>query len=70
MAIDFLKPARMDDFVTVETTARKIGGASLDLVQRLLRGEELLVAAEVKIGCVAAGRATRLPPLIRAKLTG
>ena len=70
MDIDFRKPARMDDLLSVETLARKIGGASLDLGQRLLRGEEPLVTAEVRIGCVARGRPIRLPTAIRAKIAG
>jgi acyl-CoA thioester hydrolase len=70
MSIDFLEPARMDDLLTIETLVRRIGGASLDLAQRALRGGAVLVAAEVRIGCVARGRPARLPPTIRAKLAG
>jgi acyl-CoA thioester hydrolase len=70
MGIDFLKPARMDDLLIVETLARRIGGASLDLAQRLLRGADVLVGAEVRIGCVADGRPVRLPAAIQAKLAG
>ena len=67
MSIDFRKPARMDDLLTVETEVRKIGGASLDLAQRVLRSTDVLVAAEVKIACIASGRPARLPAAIRAK---
>lgn len=70
MDIDFSAPARMDDLLTVETWVARIGGASLDLVQRVLRGADVLVTAEVKIACVAGGRPVRLPPDIRAKLAG
>jgi len=70
MKIDFHAPARMDDLLTIETRARKIGGASLDLAQRVLRGDDVLAAAEVRIGCVARGRPARLPATVRAKLAG
>jgi acyl-CoA thioester hydrolase len=68
MAIEFLKPARMDDALTVETALRAVGGASLALDQRVLRGEEVLITAAVTVACVAGGRAVRLPPGLRASL--
>ena len=70
MTIDFLKAARMDDELVVETRAVAVGGASVDLAQRVLRGDEVLAEADVKVACVANGRASRLPEWVRAKLTG
>lgn len=70
MQIDYLKPARMDDELTIETSTRSIGGATLDLDQRVLRGEEVLVTASVRVACIAEGRPARLPKDIRAKLEG
>ena len=68
MQIEYLKPARMDDELTIETTTRAIGGATLDLDQRVLRGAEVLVTASVRIACIAEGRPARMPKEIRAKL--
>ena len=68
MAIDWLKPARMDDVVSVETQIGAIKGASLTLHQRILRGEELLMTAEVLVALVADGKPARMPPSLRAKL--
>jgi acyl-CoA thioester hydrolase len=68
MVIDWLKPARMDDVVTVETTALAVKGASMRLAQRLLRAEEVLTTAEVTVACVAHGRPVRLPPAVRVRL--
>lgn len=68
MEIDWLKPARMDDVVTVETWPRELGGASMVLAQRILRGDAILLTAEVTVVAVADGRPKRLPPDIRAKL--
>ena len=70
MNIDFLKPARMDDMLVVETFAREVKGASAILAQRVLRGDELLVAADVRVAAVAEGRPIRLPVEIRRKLAG
>jgi acyl-CoA thioester hydrolase len=67
MDVDFQKPATMDDLLTVETEILELGGASLTLEQRVTREAELLVRAKVRIVCVEAGRARRLPPEVRAK---
>ncbi len=68
MSIEFLKPARMDEELTIETRIAKIGGASIEMAQRILRGEEPLVVAQVRVAAVAEGRAQRLPQAILAKL--
>ena len=69
MNIEFLRPARMDDLLAIETTPVEVGGASMELAQRALRGEEVLVTARVRVGCVANGRAARMPAEVRARLT-
>ncbi|MBG0811885.1 tol-pal system-associated acyl-CoA thioesterase [Methylosinus sp. H3A] len=67
MTIDFRKPAQMDDSLTVETIVREVSGASFDLDQRVLRGDEPLVSARVKIAAVEGGRPRRLPAEVREK---
>lgn len=69
MKIDFLKPAYMDDQLIVRTTTRELRGASMTLSQDVRRGEEILVAAEVRVACVRDGRAVRLPDSLRALLS-
>ncbi len=69
MTIDFIRPARMDDLIEVETGVGQCGGASLALVQTISRGGEMLLRAEVKIALVGAGRARRLPPELVEQLT-
>ena len=66
MTIDWLKPARMDDVVAVETRLAELRGATADLSQTILRGRELLVEARVVIACLAGGRPRRLPETLRA----
>ncbi len=68
MAIDFLKPAVMDDALIVETVTVAARGATMDLVQRVLRGDEVLVSAQVKVACVGGGRARRIPDGLRKRL--
>lgn len=68
MKIDFLKPARMDDVVEVRTTPREVSGASITLLQRVMRREEILVEAEVRVAFVAGGKAQRIPKALRAAM--
>ncbi len=68
MVIDWLKPALMDDDLIVETTPTVARGASLELSQRILRGEEVLVTASVTVACIGGGRARRIPEALRARL--
>jgi len=65
MRIEFLKPARMDDLLTVVTAPEEVKGASMWLTQRVMRGEEVLLEAHVKVACVAGGRARPIPKALR-----
>ena len=68
MLIDFVRPAVMDDLLTIETRATLARGATMELDQRILRGEEVLVTAQVKVACVGGGRARRIPDSLRLRL--
>jgi len=68
MALDFLRPARMDDQLTIVTRTRQLRGASMQLAQEVRRGDDLLVAADVTVACVRDGRAIRLPEALRRLL--
>ncbi|MGH6920912.1 MAG: tol-pal system-associated acyl-CoA thioesterase [Geminicoccaceae bacterium] len=60
--VDYLAPARLDDRLEVRTGVARIGGASLDLEQRIFRGERLLVRMEVRLAVISSAlRAVRLP---------
>lgn len=59
----------MDDMLVIETSAREVKGASAILDQRVLRGAEMLVSAEVKVAAVAKGKPVRLPAEMREKLS-
>lgn len=67
--IDYLKPARLDETIEVVTGCGELRGASLDMVQEVHRGEDLLVRAELLIACMAiSGRPMRIPVGARAAL--
>jgi len=70
MTIDWLRPARMDDMLTVETRPGEVRGASMTLAQAVLRGGEVLVTAGVTVAAVRGGRAVRIPDALRRALAG
>ncbi len=65
--IDFLKPARIDDALLVETRFVALSGASLHAHQAIRRGGETLVEARLQAVLVAAnGKPKRPPQALRA----
>ena len=67
--IDYLRPALMDDLLTIETTIAAIGGATIDFRQSVVRGEEKVADAVVCVVALSNGRPTRLPRDMRARLS-
>ena len=65
MTIDFLKPARMDDVLDIVTAPEEVKGASTTVRQRVMRGEELLVEARVRVAFISGGRARPIPKPLR-----
>jgi acyl-CoA thioester hydrolase len=62
MEIDFIKSARMDDILIIDTRTEKISGARIFMAQELKRGEELLVTAKVEAAIIGEiGRPKRFP---------
>ncbi len=59
--IAYLKPAVLDDLVTVTSTVQKLGRAQVTLVQEIMRGREVLVRASVNLACVATGSLKPMP---------
>jgi acyl-CoA thioester hydrolase len=64
--IDYLRPALMDDLLTVETTIAAVGGATVDFRQSVVRGQEKVANALVCVVALSNGRPTRLPGDMRA----
>jgi acyl-CoA thioester hydrolase len=68
---DYLRPARFDDLLEIETDLLAAGGARLELAQTVRRAAEALFAARVTLVALGAdGAARRLPADLRARLAG
>ena len=65
MTLDFLKPARMDDILDVLTEPEEVRGASITMRQKVMRGEEVLVDASVRVAFISGGRARPIPKPLR-----
>jgi acyl-CoA thioester hydrolase len=71
-ALDFLLPARLNDRLAVSVEPQLCRGAQLDVVQRIARGDALLVRGAISLACIDLARMaprriprTRLPHLPR-----
>jgi acyl-CoA thioester hydrolase len=68
MTIEFLKPARMDDVLEIVTKPEEVKGASITLHQRVMRGDERLIEAHVRVAFVSGGRARPIPQALRTAM--
>jgi acyl-CoA thioester hydrolase len=68
MKIEFLKPARMDDVLHVVTEPKEVKGASSILYQRVMRGDDVLIEADVRVAFVSGGRARPIPKPLRVAM--
>lgn len=60
--VDFLKPAMLDDLLTIETRLNDINRVTMDMHQSIRRGNETLVTLEVKLAVIGEGmRLAKLP---------
>lgn len=69
VALDYVRPARLDDVIEIRTCATKVSGARLDAEQMTYCGDTLLVRGRVQ-ACVItlSGKPRRLPAEVHAKL--
>jgi acyl-CoA thioester hydrolase len=67
LAIRYIAPARLDDVLTIETTALELRAASVRLLQRALRQDQPISEMTVRVGFIAPnGRPRRQPDAWRA----
>ena len=68
--LDYVRPARLDEALTVLTDQRALGAATVRLRQDVTGPAGLCVRAEIDLACVGTetGRPARIPPLWRAAL--
>ena len=62
IAVEYHRPARLDDAVTVHTILTSLSGARMRAIQNVMCGDVLLVEARIE-ACITTltGRARRLP---------
>jgi acyl-CoA thioester hydrolase len=69
ITLDFLKPARIDDALTVHTAYDAMKGARILITQSLRRGDDVLVRAGVEACCIGlTGRPKKPPALLLERL--
>jgi tol-pal system-associated acyl-CoA thioesterase len=65
----YIAPARLDDVLEVQTRVARLGGASIDFDQRLLRGGREIATGLIYVGCIdSAGRPRALPREMKTAL--
>lgn len=69
LTVDYIRPARVDDALLIQTAVQGLSGARMTLDQAVCRGDDVLVKAQVE-ACVVTldGRPRRVPPEVRARL--
>ena len=67
MACEFLRPAKFEDVLNVETRLIEMGGARFELAQTVKRGGEDLFSARVTVAIIDGnGRPKRIAPELAA----
>lgn len=71
-AVEFLKPARLDDALRVSVAVTRIGNASIEFAQQVVRAQAVLCTGAIKIACLAVDgfTPTAVPPALREKING
>lgn len=68
---EFLKPARLDDLLSVETSVAALGRAQVSFNQRILRDGERLLDAKIRVACIdpARGKPIPMPRILHEQLS-
>jgi acyl-CoA thioester hydrolase len=70
MNCDFLRPAKFDEVLTVESKPGEVAGARFEIKQLVLRGDDVLFTAEVTAVLIdGRGRPKRISPELLAAMT-
>ncbi|MFW5432762.1 MAG: tol-pal system-associated acyl-CoA thioesterase [Methylophilaceae bacterium] len=70
VVIDFKKPAKFNDLLTVNSEITKAGRVSLEFLQKISINSQLLVQAQVKVACVniLSFKPTAIPKSVLLKM--
>ena len=69
VAVEYLKPARLDDELNVVSTVESLGRAQVVFRQQVVLGDSLLVDATIRVACFdpLRGKAAAMPKEIHEK---
>jgi acyl-CoA thioester hydrolase len=72
LSMDYRRAAMLDDLLIMRSRVLAIGGATMELQQTLSRGNDVLVEATARLGCIAAEtlRPARIPQALRDYMQG
>lgn len=70
VGLEFIKPSLFNDSLQVTVELVKVGASQILVAQRVMRDDEVLVAAEVRVVCVNAAtfKPVRIPQAIMTKI--
>ncbi len=70
LEIQYRRPARLDDLLTIHSTVTRVGVASLHFLQKAYRDGELLCESTIQVCCIDADRfrPAELPETLRHQL--
>jgi acyl-CoA thioester hydrolase len=69
LEIEYLAGAFIDDLLRVETRPTLVRGAVVEFAQRIVRGEETIAEATIRVVTLKDGRVVRVPAELRAQKT-
>jgi acyl-CoA thioester hydrolase len=69
-SVEYNAPARLDDQIEIRTTIERVGPASVQFAQEAWRGELMLAAGAIRVGCVDRNtfRPTPIPAPVLATI--
>jgi acyl-CoA thioester hydrolase len=62
LAVDFRRPARVDDALVVRTLYQRFRGVRMEVRQRLVREDDLLAEGQIEVVCITPEGRPRRPP--------
>jgi acyl-CoA thioester hydrolase len=66
---DYLKPARLDDLLTVKTMVKAVNNASIDMNQAIFRQDSMLFNMDITLVCINdSGKPVRVSQDLRAAI--
>ena len=71
LAVDYLKPARLDDLIEVSSSIRELGRAQMVFAQQISRSNDVLLESTGRVACIdpVRGKAVAIPKEIYQKLS-